>query len=537
MANIATFEAPKDDTLRPTDRAADTANSAARTLNQFARETGAAIGGAVGQVGGQIGAHVDNHIAGQMIGHGSVVSSQLMATLTKQIDDTMSQSDPNDVSVGQGQRENVDKSLQSFQDKFSDAPEKVQNWALATADHMRTHFGNSITAHEMTRAAGAAELNMRNTVRANANTVDLDPASLGATIAKQTMDFDAYVSTHTLRPADVNELRKELDKANGALAYAAGQSVGKKNPDGLFKLLADGAYDKWLNPEQKERLEKFARSEQVYQHEQKQWAYTEKKRAETEANEVAKNGYITAALNGKRVGDYANDPALTAEAKENIRSFQHSLVMQARDKSENTPHPQEWRNLIDQLHTTATKDPNNISDKPIYDALRERRLNKAEFGSALSIFHSIDNPMERQINTYVKRAESFTLQSIEGATMKKVDAAGYADAVNRFELKGRQEIAAARAKGEDVTPLVDPTSKAFVFAPTRFAAMLPTGKEVVKDEADKVRAAEGPAVAGRVGGVPVSSTVREFKTQAEAAAAGLRAGTRVKINGVAGTWQ
>ncbi len=539
MANIVEFDAPQGRTPQPTDRAEQTAVHAAIHLDRFAREGGLALGHAVSEVGGQIGQRIDDHIAGQMIGHGSVVSSALTANLTKQITDTMTKADLNDISVGQGLRENVDKSIENFQSNFDDAPEKVRNWALATASHMRAQFGNSITAHEMTRAGAAVQKNMRDTVLNNMNTVDLDPSQLALTVAKQVNDFNAYVSTHgNIGTEKMVELRTELDKANGALAYTAAQSIGKKNPDALFKVLADGDYDKWLDPVQKERLEKFARSEKSYQHEQSEWAYKEQTRVAHETATTAKNEYVTDALNGKPVGDYKNDPRLARfpEEKEKLRTLQHTLVMQARDRSESTPHAQQWRDLITQLHDTAVNNPNNISDKPIYDLLRENKLNKNEFASALGIFHSIDNPIERQISTYVKRADSFTLQSTEGNLLKKFSPSDYADAVNRFELDGRAKIAAARQRGQDVTPLVDPNSKDFVFSQKKLQAMLPDQKEVVKKEADAVRESTGPSVAGLLGGPAVRSAPREFKNEAEVRAAGLPNGTVVVINGKRFVW-
>ena len=489
MGQILEYNAQPRDIPQPTDLAANTAREVGSQQNRLLRESGTAIGGAIARTGGELGQDYDNHIAGQMIGHGSAVSAELTANLTKQIDDTMSRADPNDISAGKGQRENVEKSIQAFQDQFADAPEKVQNWALSVSDHMRTHFGNSITAWEMSRAADAAEQNMRNTVRANANTVSLDPASLQGTIDLQHMNFDAYISTHTLPAGAVGKLRDQLDKADSALAYTAAEAIGRTNPDGMRAALARGDYDKYLDPQQKQHLEKYALEQESIIHTRKQWEHTEAKQQQLDVATTAKNDYITRALNGEKVGDYANDPRLAThpEFKENIKQFQHAIFQQAIDRSENTPHPQEWRNLIATLHDKQTNDPNNISDKPIYDLLAQGRLNKSEFANALAIYHSIDNPIEKTIAAQMHRAETFTASSIEGNTLKLTDANGFADALNRFELQGRTKITDARNKGEDVTPLITPGNKQFVFAPEVLKAMLPSAKATVKAGAETAR--------------------------------------------------
>lgn len=544
MANISEVNVPQGDTLRPTDRAADTAREAGQTINRFARETGAAIGNAVGQVGGQIGAAVDNHIAGQMIGHGSVVSSQLMANLTKQIDDTMSQADPNDVSAGQGQRDNVEKSIQAFQDQFSDAPEKVQNWALATSDHMRSHFGNSITAHEMSRASDAAELNMRNTVRANANTVSLDPASLDATVAKQKMDFDAYVATHTLPPGAIGALRKELAKADSALAMTSAKSIIEKNPAAWDKLKVDGGYDKYLDPEQKLRLDEYARTTATHMRQDQLRDEQEERRQKAQASEDRSADYL------KQTYDPLSGRVLRPSAKLNL-AIQNDPSMLQKDKNSLI----RWNQTqyeAQRREDKASAEGNAVRDDPkVLDDARAR-------------VGAVDNALDRQEISDLLGAEKITSKTAHDLAWRvgQQDAAWQGvqrqfkpqfaniketilrDPVAKFDettgTRINQLEQDAQHKLRDLynahdkaglQAALDPKSTSYVFANT--AVKSPTA---LKDAADAVRAKEGPQVAGRIGGTPASSAPKSYKSEAEVKAAGLPDGTVVTINGKRFVW-
>lgn len=503
MPNILTYDAPLD-RVTPTDRAADTAREAGAVENRFGREAGEAIGRGVSAFGRPIQEMVneaENHDVTQLLAHGSSVSSQLNANLTQNAADTFSKGDVTDSSIAPGLREQANKSIDNFLEQYTgeNVPKKVQDWALSTADQMRSHQGNLITSFEMERSAGAIKANLQTRLVADANTVDLDPASLPGVLAKRALDNKTLLDSLHVLPEQRNALEETAKKGDSVLAYTAAQSIGKNNPDGLRKQLADGTYSKWLTPEQTNELKKYADYQEEAAHRKKEWDYTEAKRAQTEASETSKNDYVTKMLSGQRPGDFANDPKLTAEAKENLHTFQHSLFEQARDKSENTPHPQEWRDLIDKLHETAEKDPNALSDKPIYDALRANKLNKAEFASALEIFNSKDKPLERLIATQMRRVETFASTSQEGKSDKEFNTGSWVTALNNFELKGRQEIKNA-ATPEDRKRLSDPLSKDFVFSYDRFRAEFQpsaTPSDALKAGADQVRG-KGPEVSGRI---------------------------------------
>lgn len=493
MPNIVEFA--NQENLRPDESAASLASHAAQTKNVFAREAGSAIGRGISSIGPPLQNMADraeDHIASQFIGHGAATSAQLWATLTDDINNTMGRADPNDTSVGHGLKEkSIEPALENFYKQFEGAPKKAQDWALSTVDRMRDHFYRTISAEEMIRASSAVEQNIKSTYLGLSASAAGNPAGLPDVVAQLRLNADALIASHGIPAAERARLDAEVQKMNGRLAEAAADTMIRSNPSAFKKEVIEGKFNAyWDVPKQTEMMKK-ADSALHDKRVNDEYEFTLQKRAQQEAGTAAKNDYVTSALNGKKMGDYANDPRLEKfpEIKENLRSLAHTLTMQAIDRSENTPHPQQWRNLIDQLHKTSINDPNNISDRPIYDALRKGQLNKSEFASALSIFHSIESPIEKTIRAQVNRVEAFSAQSIEGRTLKMTDSAGYVDAINRFELEGRQKINAAKAKGEDVTPLVDPTSKQFVFSPQRFASMLPSANESIKSNAEAARIA------------------------------------------------
>lgn len=542
--NITQFNAPEGATIRPTDRALDTAREVGMQKNRLAREEGAILGGAISRVGGQVGERIDNHIAGQMIGHGAVVSSQLTAQLTKQIDDTMTRADVNDTSVGQGQRENVDKSLQTFQDQFADAPEKVQNWALATADHLRTHFGNSITAHEMSRAADAAELNMRDTGRANANTVGLDPASLQGMIDKQHRDFDAYISTHTLPEGAVGALRKRLDAGDSALAMTAAKSIIEKNPAAWDKLKADGAYDKYLDPEQKLRLDSYARSTATHMREDELRDQAEARRQAAQASQDRWAEY------DKQTYDHISGRILPPSPKLNMQ-IQNDPTMLQKDKnalirwnqSQFTAQRREDKELAagrmvkddpvvrDDLRDRV-KDVNNPTTRQeIQDALDAEKLTPKtahDYTWRVGQREADWNAIQRQFKPQFDNIKHALTASMEGKMENMTDGEAFGQRLNQMEQDAQHKLRTlydAKDKA-GLQAALTPGSPQYVFANQ---AARPAGA-VLKEGADKVRA-PNPVLEERYGAPP-----RAFKNEAEVKAAKLPNGTVITINGKKFVW-
>src|SRR6267154_306691 len=491
MANITELDAPPGLTIQPDERAATTAREAGTKKNIFGREAGQAIGRGISTVGGQIGAEIDRHITAQVIGHGAATYSEIYSNFTQQWNEVSGKSDPNDTSIAQGFKEKIlEPGIERFLKAFEGAPDKAQAWAQTRADEMRQHFSVKLNADMSTRAGIAIHKNLGDLERNYSIAAANDPSTLGHIAETIDSDVKALVDRPYLSASDsakvVNEIAPKLKQR---VAQAAFDCTAQRNPDEALQALNHGDFNAYADGVTQAQWRRYAEGQQKAQRAQAEHDdLLAKKDADDVAN-TAHDDYVTKALNGVRMGDYQNDPRLAGYGakKENLRTLQHTLVARARENSENTPHPVEWRKLLSDLHDTQVNDPNNISDKPIWDLFKDGKLSKTELGSALSIYNSIDKPIERTIVAQMKRVEAFAAKSFESQALNMMNPQGYADALNRFELEGREKINETKAKGEDITPLIDPRSKNYVFSNERFQSMLPPIKAAVGDQAAAVR--------------------------------------------------
>jgi hypothetical protein len=487
MANITEYFAPPGTVPEPTERASTTAREAGFVKNRFAREAGEALGGAIKHVGGQIGAEIDDHIASQQISHGAAISSQAFADLHQTWNTIREKSDPNDTSVAAGFNEKIFQPwAEHFLKQFESSSRKAQDWAQRRVEDMRGEFFRTVTADMGVRAADAAHQNIVTSAKADSLAAFNSPSSLGflydqaAANAQAQLDANPYLTAQQRK-----EIHNQLVPAHQKeIAWSAIMGMGRLNPESLLQKVESGEFDKYLDAPMRERALIFARERIRDMRVDKEYQYHQQKRTEDETAKLAKNDYVTQILNGTKLGDYANDPKLMKypEDKENIRSLLHAVATQ----KDNTPHPANWRNLMAQLHDTFERDPNNISDKPIWGALNAGKINRTEFASALSIFHGIDGPLEKTITLSMKRVEIFAEKSFEGQALKMIDPSGYVDALNRFELDRREKLRNAT----DKNPLLDPKSKDYLFNLDDFKTFLPPLKKTIGDGANATQAGE-----------------------------------------------
>lgn len=247
MANITELNAPAGLTLAPEERAAQTAREAGRTKDILFREAGRSLGTAISTVG-QVGEKIENQISAQQIGHGSSVSSALWADLTTKINKAMTTADPNDVSIGPGLKEQlIDPALENFQKQFESSTRKTQEWALKTTDHMRGHFYNSITSHEMTRAATAVGKNIGDLQRNLSVVVGNDPAALPDVITKFDTDLKDIIAGHNLSGEAQAAIQKEIPKLKERIAAASFAGMAQRAPNAAISALDRGDFNEYAD--------------------------------------------------------------------------------------------------------------------------------------------------------------------------------------------------------------------------------------------------------------------------------------------------
>ncbi len=359
MPNITELRAPVNLVPEPTDRAADTAREAGSIQNRLARQAGSAMGSAIARTGGQIGDEINRHIANQQISQGAATYSSLYGNLTQQWNEIAAKTDPNDTSIKQGFEERVLRpALDAFQKPFDDSgsPE-AQRWAQRRTEELRQHFFEKTTADMATRAGAAVEKNLSDMERNYSNVLVNDPSSLAHVADSVRGDVQSMIEASPyITSGQAAKIKDELvPKLLTNLGKSAGYGMAQANPDETKLAIKRGDFNGYLNAEEQIRLGKFADEVKTQKRTNETYEYEQQKRKEHDTAEIAKNDYVTNLLDGKPAGDYIHDPRLIKfpEVKENIRSLQHTLSMQAIDRSENTPHPQEWRKLINDLHEKA----------------------------------------------------------------------------------------------------------------------------------------------------------------------------------------
>lgn len=477
--------------------AANTAREAGRTKDVLLREAGRTLGGAISHVGGQIGAEIDRHNTMQWIGHGAAASSSLHSDFTRQWNEVAAKADPNDTSIFQGFKEKIlDPSIEKFLKAFEGAPDKAQEWALTRADQLREHISTKMSADMGTRAASAVHKNLIDLERNYSNTVKDDPSALAYITESIKGDVGALVeSTPYLSATQAAHVRDELvPKILRSVGQAAFYGMAQANPDEAKLALTRGDFNDYLDAHDKVVAGKFADEVITQKRSNENHERVIAERELKKAQDEKADGYIRNILTGKSIAGYETDLGISRAERENIANFQHQHTIQLRDRKENTPHPQTYRQLLQGMFDQADRDPNNLSVKPIRDAFNAGRLNPREEAELEQRFNALDRPMEKSFNAQVRTTERAIRSSIMGNVMATTQPDEFIGLINRIEKDAHDKLDAERKRpGGDVNPLLDPQAKEYLFSPAVIRSYLQTTKQVIQGQAETARTGE-PAV-------------------------------------------
>lgn len=525
MPNIREYSAP-DRSPQPTDRVLDTAREVGMLKDRFSRQTGEALGSAVANIGRQFGEAADRHVEAQWISHGAVVNSSLFSDLTAQWNHLASSTDPNDTSIAQGFKEHVlEPSLDKFVQSFEGAPEGAQNWAMQRADQLRQHFFEKVGADMSTRAGTAATQNIDTTVRNYSQAAYADPSALPQIDVSINHDFDGIIQSHGLTAEQAARIRGEvLPKALENAANSAFYGLANKNPDGAKAAAAAGQFDKYWDAEQKEKALRYAETVKRAQQEDENRAYELQKRQENDLRKKTADGYISAIISGQGVSakKVAADPNLGPEERENIIRFQTEHTRQIREERDNIPHPVEYRSLLNDLFQRSKDDPNNLTVQPIRDAFKAGKLNPTEEAQLEARFNNLDKPLERNFHNQMIRVERAISSSPIYGPMSSVNPGKLQMALTQIENDAYGKLDAARNKGEDVTPLLDPASPKYLFKPDVIKSYLTDSQTGLKEAAGTVQRGKVFATAAELDAAVKAGTVKS--------------GDRITVNGQSGVW-
>ena len=491
MANIVQYNAPASDIPQPNEQAASVAMHAGTQIDRFARQEGQSLGGAISSVGGEIGRQIDDHNASQAIGHGAAVYSSLYGDLTNQWNQLAAKSDPNDTSIAQGFKETVlEPSLQKFQQGFEGQPQKAQDWAQNQVDSMRQHFFEKTSADMSTRAAAAVGQNLNDMGRNFSITAGNDPTTLSHisdTVndsVQSLIQASPYISAE-----DAAKIKSEVvPKMMKTVASSAFYGMAQSNPDAAIAALHKGDFDNYLDKEGQIRAEAFAREQKSQQYEDQQRARTLQEQQTKEVQAKTEDSYISSIISGKGIvaAKVAADPNLTAEQRIRISDFQHEHTRQIQENVDNSPHPLEFRKQLNQMFATAQNAPNNLNIQPVRDAFTAGNLNYHEETELEGRFNALDKPMERNFQSQMSHVERAVSSSVQFTGQPDKAAA----AVNQIETQAHQTLDQWRQQGKDVTPLLDPASRDYLFSPDKIRSSLGTPQQSMAQQAGQIRTAQ-----------------------------------------------
>ena len=521
MPRIPTFDAGTD-VPQPTDRGISTASQAAQEENRFARESGQALGGAVSKVGGQAGKQMDaenfqraqqaaNFADAQIIGKGAATSSQLYANLTQNINDAVNSSDPTDHTVGTGLRAGVQQDIEKWRDSVmaSNSSEKVQNWALSRADQMTEHLNNSITAHEMTRAAGAFEENVRQKYNADSKTVALDPSQLDNIIAGRHIDASAYFAANSVTPEARTQLNKMMAKGDEQLAADAIRGIAQTNPSAAEVALSDPKFTKYISADDQKQLLGYVQTQRRVQDYDKRQATLEEKQQKADASADRYAEYMNKTIDNKtgRVlmpspklnQQILNDPNMLQKDKNSLIIWNETQYQaQRRIDKENAAGAAASDNPVAVLAAKGRihDDTNPLNREQLQDLVTAGQMTPktaAMLALNVSARDATDRAFDKKYSTVLsKRGKEIT---------GSLDFAGQPDAaarsVNDFDEENRR-IIAQTPRGPERDALMDPSQpKKYLFNQERMAPFLGSQKDRVAAEADTKR-----VEARQIGGAP-----------------------------------
>lgn len=302
------------------------------------------------------------------------------------------------------------------------------------------------------------------------------------------------------------------------IAKTAVYGMATNNPKETLAAIQRGDFDKYLDGEGKLQAQRYAEQQQKAQQADENRNYELAKRQEADTAATAHSDYISR-LNG--TSNEGERRRLVSQAmadqrfnrfggmKENIRAFSEEVTRQVRDKVDTTPHPEEYRQALNEMFDTARDRPNNLSVQPIRDLFRAGKLNPQEEAQLEARFNALDKPFERNFHDQVLRVErAITSNQLYGPLFVN-EPGKLASIVTRIEDDARRQVDEAKKSGRDVTPLLDPNSPQYLFTPAKVQTYLPSAGKLVGDQAAAARGKEKSIAAPTVERVAVNPQTGE----------------------------
>ena len=326
--NIAQFNAGEGPALN-----LSIASEAASNLSQSAWREGQLYkqaGADYIQAGKEVGAVIDQHETMSEVSQGSAALAAMHNNLTTQWNKLASQSDPNDTTIqGKFLNDTVEPALQQWQNGFTTA--KGQNWALAQADQMRTHYYETTAADVSTRAGEARVSNAVTQLNQLSNAAYNDPRSVDLSMKQVDGVYAAAVenSQGLLSTKQIDQIGGIVSDAKNELIKSAVKGFADSDdPQGPAKaraVLDSGKFDSLLSPEEKTTMRKYIDNQDTARQTEKQQKEQADQWKQTQANAQEVKGVFSQLASGQGY------PATTAFANQKLTTQQRNDLVAQRN--------------------------------------------------------------------------------------------------------------------------------------------------------------------------------------------------------------
>lgn len=222
-----------------------------------------------------------------------------------------------------------------------------------------------------------------------------------------------------------------------------------------------------------------ARSEQEYQ---------EKKVQETRMKEL--DGQI---FNPSKFGKFdvqavAEDTTLTSAQIQHMIGTYERRQRELRADHESKQHPEEVRRLDGMIHAAADDPTKTFSFKPIQDSYMAGSISFQERNALMGVFEQSKDGdsagFGRRMKVLQDTAYAGFTRSLEGSVQPEVAVNAYYTWWNDLQTK----VADKRAKGEDPSVLIDPSSREFLGGKDRLSSFMHNGAPALAPAVDKQKA-------------------------------------------------
>lgn len=326
--------------------------------------------------------------------------------------------DPNDPTLADKFRDNLDEDLTKFQDSF--ATDSGKQWASQQVLSMKQHFFEK-TAADMSTMAGAAAVNNHRVMTNQAQSmVQLDPSALPSTLGLMDRSTEATLESGNFTPDQVAKLRTAFQADKENIVVAAGRGMADANPEEFKKRLAEGWMPDYLDSDKRKSLDAYADSIINARKVDAKSAEAQQKKALKDAGDAFQNKVMAAGVQGNtytpapdaaealtKFADQNKGAIDPSEVRANI-NFNETAAKAAASGENVIDNPQVVGDMVRRANLPAGS-PRKLTNLEIYEAGISKSLNKDTVAKLVSMNGTVD-PNFRQasdtLDTWLKTQRS-----------------------------------------------------------------------------------------------------------------------------------